>query len=512
MGYPTGLLLHNIRLRKCSKLAISDIFKISAFKEQIEALKKAKQNVSSQNMKLEQDKKNFFIEKGKLKDQIATSINQNKDLIDKNKKLEEQANLKLSLHEMKPIELEQLISKKNQDIDKLNSDFEEKKAEIHNTITSNQSKIESLKNEIKGLENQKENIRADISDLEPDVEMSSYGLYKPQYDFSTTLEYKDELDYVRDEQKSMIKDKTAVSYNPNWLVNNSSAAGRKMNRNNIKAILRSFNNECTEAINKATYSNFDRIQKRINRSFEQHNKMYDVVDIKIEDDYLDLKLDELDIAFEYRQKVQEEKDLLREQRAQEREEKTLQKEIAAKRKKVDKEINHYSKAISELEQKSNEAPEDQGLQDEITKLKAELEQYHKQRDEVDYREQHATAGYVYIISNVGSFGKNVFKIGVTRRLEPMDRINELGSASVPFKFDVHALIFSEDAYKLETELHNRFSNNRVNKVNNRKEYFSISIEDVENELKKYSDVTVDFNEHPEADEYRETLALENAEN
>ncbi|WP_225423586.1 GIY-YIG nuclease family protein [Levilactobacillus suantsaii] len=149
------------------------------------------------------------------------------------------------------------------------------------------------------------------------------------------------------------------------------------------------------------------------------------------------------------------------------------------------------------------------MKDEIAKLQEELSKYHEQEDEVDYREQHATAGYVYIISNIGSFGKNVFKIGVTRRLEPMDRINELSSASVPFKFDVHALIFSEDAYKLEAELHNRFTNRRINKVNNRKEYFSISIEDVENELKKYKNVTVDFKERPEADEYRETLALEN---
>ena len=125
---------------------------------------------------------------------------------------------------------------------------------------------------------------------------------------------------------------------------------------------------------------------------------------------------------------------------------------------------------------------------------------------MDYREENATAGYVYIISNVGSFGKNVFKIGVTRRLDPW-MINELGSASVPFKFDVHALIFSENAYQLESELHQRFSQKRVNMVNNRKEYFHISINEIEDELKKYSNLTVDFKEAPEAEEYRESLAI-----
>lgn len=118
----------------------------------------------------------------------------------------------------------------------------------------------------------------------------------------------------------------------------------------------------------------------------------------------------------------------------------------------------------------------------------------------------ATAGYVYIISNIGSFGPDVIKIGVTRRLDPMDRIDELGSASVPFKFDVHALIFSYDAYALESELHQRFDKQRVNKVNNRKEYFRVPITEIKKVLEEYKDLTVDFNETPDAPEYRESLA------
>ena len=484
-------------------MSIRDIFRISEFKKQIIHLKEANEALSKNNLELEQSKKEMLMNSTHLKSQIQTALQ-------KNKELSEKASLKLSLHEAEPIKLDKIITLKTAKLSKLSEGEKKLQSTFQKIIATNKSEVKELKNEISQLIDQKENIRADISDLEPDLEMSSYGLYRPQYDFSTSLEYKDTLINLREQQKAMIKDKTAVTYNPNWIVNDSKAEGRKMTRNSIKSILRSFNNECTEAINKATYSNYDRISRRITRSFEQHNKMYSVDDVAIKIDYLNLKLDELNLAFAYRQKSQEEKEILREQRAQEREEKALQREIASKRKKIDKEIKHYTQAIQELEEKSKEEPSNQNLLAEIQKLKNELEAQQNQKTEVDYREQHATAGYVYIISNIGSFGRNIFKIGVTRRLEPMDRINELSSASVPFKFDVHALIFSEDAYKLESELHNKFTGNRVNKVNNRKEYFSITIGEVENELKKYKDMTVDFREKPEANEYRETLALENS--
>ena len=129
-------------------------------------------------------------------------------------------------------------------------------------------------------------------------------------------------------------------------------------------------------------------------------------------------------------------------------------------------------------------------------------------EDIDYREGHATAGYVYVISNIGSFGEDVYKIGVTRRLEPLERIRELSSASVPFQFDVHALIFSEEAFALETELHNQLANYKVNKVNGRKEYFKVSFEEIRNILATHKELTVELNEDAEAFEYRQTKAIE----
>lgn len=125
--------------------------------------------------------------------------------------------------------------------------------------------------------------------------------------------------------------------------------------------------------------------------------------------------------------------------------------------------------------------------------------------DVDYREANQRAGYVYIISNIGAFGKDIYKIGMTRRLDPQDRIDELGSASVPFRFDVHAFIFSDDAPKLENALHKAFENNRVNMMNNRKEFFNITLEEIEKVVKKNYDKIVNFKHEPDAEQYRETL-------
>ncbi len=126
---------------------------------------------------------------------------------------------------------------------------------------------------------------------------------------------------------------------------------------------------------------------------------------------------------------------------------------------------------------------------------------------IDYREKNAKAGYVYVISNLGAFGEGVFKIGMTRRLEPMDRVDELGDASVPFDFDVHALVFSENAPALEAKLHERFARTRLNKVNGRKEFFRADIVDIEEVIRANFDAVVQVMREAPAEQYRESLRL-----
>ncbi|MHC9536277.1 GIY-YIG nuclease family protein [Dellaglioa sp. BT-FLS60] len=176
---------------------------------------------------------------------------------------------------------------------------------------------------------------------------------------------------------------------------------------------------------------------------------------------------------------------------------------------MNKEIKHYKNVITELQEKLLTADESEknSLKLQLSELQQQIDTHEKDKEALDYRLQNTTAGYVYIISNIGSFGKDIVKIGVTRRLEPLDRIAEPSSASVPYKFDIHALIFSYDAYQLESDLHHKFSNQRINKVNSRKEFFNIPIEDIKAALTNYKDLTVDFEEVPVAEEYRESLAI-----
>jgi hypothetical protein len=116
-------------------------------------------------------------------------------------------------------------------------------------------------------------------------------------------------------------------------------------------------------------------------------------------------------------------------------------------------------------------------------------------------------GHIYVISNLGSFGQDVYKIGMTRRLDPLDRVRELGDASVPFQFDIHAIIYSENAPQLEYELHKRFAERRLNRVNSKKEFFKVSLEEIEAFVKEHANAEIEFIKLAEAREYRETLAM-----
>ena len=127
--------------------------------------------------------------------------------------------------------------------------------------------------------------------------------------------------------------------------------------------------------------------------------------------------------------------------------------------------------------------------------------------DIDYREANKKAGYVYIISNIGSFGENIYKIGMTRRLDPFDRVDELGDASVPFKFDVHAMIFSDDAPKLEAALHRAFEHKKLNMVNQKREFFAVTLEEIEEVVKANYDKTVEFVKVAEAGQYRESIKM-----
>lgn len=372
-----------------------------------------------------------------------------------------------------------------------------------------ESTIEDLKQKSINILSEIKNSEKELGMITDDIDFIDYGLYIPRYNFMTVQEYKDKYREIREKAKNLIKTGEGYGFNQNYTFNNSKAKGKAKFKKDTKLMLRAFNNECEAAINKVKYNNIKSIEARIHKSFEMiNNSSYQGL-CWINKNYLDIKLDEMHIAYEYELKKQEEKEILREERQKEREERALQKEIKEKRKNIDKELTHLNNALSQIRTKLENATDEERLTllEELHTIEENIGKYDSEIKELDYREQHTNAGYVYIISNIGSFGKDVFKIGVTRRLEPLERIYELSSASVPFKFDIHALIFSYEAYGLEKELHDKFNDHRINKVNSRKEFFHTTIDEIENILKEYENLTFEFNKSPEAEEYRQTQSI-----
>lgn len=224
---------------------------------------------------------------------------------------------------------------------------------------------------------------------------------------------------------------------------------------------------------------------------------------------MELKIAEIKLAFEYQVKKQEEKEAAKEARAEMREAAKLQKEIEEQRKKVEKEQKHFQNAlVNVMKQLKTATPEESAaLEEKKAELEAELGVIAKSLSDIDYREANQKAGYVYVISNIGAFGENVYKIGMTRRLDPQERIDELGDASVPFDFDVHAMIFSDNAPALEAALHKAFEDRKVNMVNTRREFFNVTLDEIKEVVKKNYDKTVEFFETPEAEQYRISLKM-----
>lgn len=368
-----------------------------------------------------------------------------------------------------------------------------------------EQKVHDLEQKIADKKRELEEIQQEINIANETIDLQEVGFYERRYSFSNSQEYSEKLKEIRDDEKQLVKDKKAVSVVFQMTMNNSQSKGRALQNQLIRAAIRGFNGEADALLTKITVSNVDKKVSALKRAAVQLNKMYQRNGIELSDEYVNKKIDELYLAAEYEQMKQDEKDKLREVRQQERENKKLQAEIAEKRKQLKKERDHYSKIVDELSEKILKNPDDiDELKKQLAEYQSQLDEINQAEEDVDYREGHATAGYVYVISNIGSFGEDVYKIGVTRRLDPYERINELGSASVPFKFDVHAMVFSEDAFSLETALHNRFDKKKINKVNSRKEYFNVPLQDIKSAIMEFENVSPEFTDDAEAFEYRQS--------
>lgn len=362
----------------------------------------------------------------------------------------------------------------------------------------------SLEAKVKELKSTISELEAQIIVLKDEVLIQEFGLYEPRFAFQTVDEFKDKLAEIREEQKSEIKILNQMAKKTKLTVGGSASEGKKLISDIQKLLIRAFNSECDDIVGNIKFSNIDASAIAIEKSADNIIKLGAVIGVSIPQTYVELKKQEAYISYEYARFKEEEKERLRELKAQEKEAKKLEKEIEAERKKLEKEQQQYAKALKDVLDKLETAGDDEraALEAKKAELEDNLGEVAKAFEDVDYREANQKAGYVYVISNIGSFGNDVYKIGMTRRLDPMERIKELGDASVPFDFDIHALIFSNDAPGLEAALHREFEARKLNLVNHRREFFKCSLDEIKEAVLKNYDQTVEFVAIPDAEQFR----------
>ncbi|MCA9520702.1 MAG: DUF4041 domain-containing protein [Myxococcales bacterium] len=388
------------------------------------------------------------------------------------------------------------------DVEAAHREVEQKKSAIVDECKSLESERRRFQAEI-------DKLRREIGTIEETMTMQSFGFYHTRYGFEDIDEYKRRIDDVREQQKTMIKTNQAAATTVSWTVEGSAKKGEKMVKEHAQLMLRAFNGECDAAIAKVKYNNVTNMQTRIEKSFEAISKLGKTKSIEMSKRYLELKIEELLLVHEHREALQEEKERQREIRDQMREEERAQKELEKAQQEAEKDEERYQKALEKARQELAAATGAQHnkLEELVNKLETQLGEAIDRKAKAIARAQLTRSGHVYIISNVGCFGDNFYKIGMTRRLEPHERVYELGGASVPFRFDAHAMIYAEDAPALENALHKEFADRRVNKVNLRKEFFRVTLDELRRAVAKHHGI-ITFVTYPEAEEYRKTLALE----
>ena len=325
--------------------------------------------------------------------------------------------------------------------------------------------------------------------------LQSVGIYRYHHPLENAAAYKLRLDDLASRIAELVKAGKAIEKSNNFTFDNSLAKGRRMTADLGKLMLRAYNAEADNSIRSLRVGNVFTARKRIEAFRQAIAKLGAMMEMRISEEFHALRLEEIELTADWLMQKEEEKEAAKEERARLREERRAEKELAEEAERLKKEREHIQNAIFALRESG----------DHDSELEAKLESLDTAIANNDYRIANIQAGYVYVISNRGAFGPNVVKIGLTRRLEPLERISELSGASVPFRFDVHALFFSENAVRLENELHQHFSERAVNMANRRKEFFFATPAEVREALLDKIGNLLEFTENAEATEYLQSV-------
>lgn len=343
-------------------------------------------------------------------------------------------------------------------------------------------------------------VKAALVEAEDEAALQEVAVYRFRHPLDDAVAYQKHLAEVQQRVKAMTKaDGGAVEADTNWTVNGSASKGRAMTREYSKLMLRAFNAEVESLIKSLRPERLEAAIERLNKTSATIERLGKTMGIRIASAYLALRVYELELTADFLQKKAEEREAERQERERLREERKVQKELERERQKLLKEKQHHQNALDALLAR--------GDSDGADRIRDLLSDVDRALNDVDYREANIRAGYVYVISNVGSFGERMVKIGMTRRLDPHDRIRELSDASVPFNFDTHALFFSTDAFGIEAALHAHFADRRVNLVNRRREFFEVTPGEVKAKLAELAGELLQFHDAPDALEFRQTLTL-----
>ena len=356
---------------------------------------------------------------------------------------------------------------------------------------------DALKRRIAELEGDVARFKADAGgetiELDDERVLQEVGIYRYHHPLENAAEYKEQLSDLSQRVKEMVRAGDAVLASDMFTFNNSLAKGRRMTAEFSKLMLRAYNAEADNCVRALRAGNVLTAKKRLESSVTTIAKLGAMMEMRVNPQYHALRIQELELTADYLMKLQVEKEEAREERERLREERKAEQELAAERARLEKEREHYANALRAITNNGDEAA--------IADLNERLHDIDDAIERNDFRTANIRAGYVYVISNRGALGPNIVKIGLTRRLEPMDRVRELGDASVPFPFDVHAMFFAEDAVTVEADLHRAFAERRVNHVNQRREFFFATPAEVRTVLLEQVGNLLEFAEHPQATQY-----------
>lgn len=374
---------------------------------------------------------------------------------------------------------------------------------IQDEIVKRSNYKRHLDNEVNNSRNQLNAIQEKINESYQVLELREFGLYDYSHPAKDSVALANELKIIRERIKLNVQGGKAATAAANFTFNGSAKEGNKFTEDMKKIMLRAYNNEAENAVKSVKSEKSQAAVNRLEKAKTQIEKLGSMVNLQINENFHRARIREIELAFEHFKIVKIEKEQAKEEAAQLREEKKVEQEFKERQKLLEKELIQKQTAITKMK--------DELLKDnpsvtieEIQLLESEVGTIETSIIEAADRAANLKAGYVYVISNLGSFGEGKVKIGMTRRIDPMERVKELGDASVPFGFDVHLLHYSENAVDIENQLHKIFSNKRVNLVNRRREHFYATPEEVKREVLKLDGSIAEFNEEFESADYIES--------